>query len=45
MTIYLQQSFITNPNTPHLKNPPYSPLLLLLLLLLQLLLQLLPPSS
>ena len=45
MTIYLQQSFITNPNTPHLKNPTYSPLLLLLLLLLQLLLQLLPPSS
>ena len=44
MTIYLQQSFITNPNTPHLKNPTYSPLLLLLLLL-QLLLQLLPPSS
>jgi hypothetical protein len=41
----LQQSFITNPNTPHLKNPTYSPLLLLLLLLLQLLLQLLPPSS
>ena len=42
MTIYLQQSFITNPNTPHLKSPL---LLLLLLLLLQLLLQLLPPSS